>query len=545
MGRIGRFLSVGRENGASRGNFSGAFIAREPPGGGRVSRPGPVGHNAPMSERAAGYVMDVGYTFGYHRALNPRLARLALMRAGIRPPGIRVACELGFGQGVSLAVHAAASDIAWWGNDLLPAHVRHARALAASAGVGLMAIEASFAEFLEHPDLPRFDFIGLHGVLSWVSAENRACISEFIRRHLAVGGIVYTGCNALPGWNAMIPLRRLMADHAARAGGGDTVQRIDGALDFAGRLLESSPAHASQNPALAQRFERMRGADRRYLAHEYFNRDWHPMPFAELAGVLGDAGLTYACPAHLADHLDILRLTPDQRGILAGIGDSILRETVRDFMTNATFRQDLWMRDPVAAGGRELETLWRGERVVLLSPAGDLPERMSGSGGELRLSVPGAAAVTAALGDQRPCTVGGIEAISPGVPLATIADTVFELAASGHLASAAAPGEVERARPRTAALNARFAVEAEGADDIAVLASPVTGGGIPVSRAEQLFLAARAAGLTGPDAWAEAAARVLRTDGPAQEGLVQAARVFARRRLPVLQVLEVALPVAG
>jgi len=79
---------------------------------------------------------------------------------------------------------------------------------------------------------------------------------------------------------------------------------------------------------------------------------------------------------------------------------------------------------------------------------------------------------------------------------------------------------------------------------IGVLASPVTGGGIPVSRPEQLFLAARASGLTGPDAWAEAAARVLRTDGPAQEGLVQAARVFARGRLPVLQALEVALPVA-
>ncbi|MEY3713977.1 MAG: hypothetical protein RL321_1597, partial [Pseudomonadota bacterium] len=39
------------------------------------------------------------------------------------------ACELGFGQGLSLAIHATASDTEWWGVDVLPQHVEFARSL--------------------------------------------------------------------------------------------------------------------------------------------------------------------------------------------------------------------------------------------------------------------------------------------------------------------------------------------------------------------------------------------------------------------------------
>eukprot|EP01032_Pedospumella_encystans_P035337 gene35337-39975_t len=44
--------------------------------------------------------------------------------------------------------------------------------------------DQSFAEFCNRPGLPDFDFIGLHGIWSWISEANRAVIVDFVRRKL-------------------------------------------------------------------------------------------------------------------------------------------------------------------------------------------------------------------------------------------------------------------------------------------------------------------------------------------------------------------------
>lgn len=491
-----------------------------------------------MTDRGDGYVTDVGYTFGYHAGLNPRRCRLALLRAGYAPPVIRTACELGFGQGVSLALHAAASDVRWWGNDLLPEHVRFAEELARAAGVAVSVEEASFAEYLERSDLPQFDFIGLHGVLSWVSAENRALLVEFIRRHLAPGGIVYAGYNALPGWNTVIPLRGMLVEHAARVGRGSTVDRIDTAIDFASRLLDANPLHALRNPALAESFDRIRNADRRYLAHEYFNRDWHPLAFAEVAELFGRADLHFACTAHLPDHLETFSLTGEQRAILADIADPVFRETVRDLISNAMFRRDCWVREPSRLTDAEREAHWSRETVVLATPREAIPAKVSGVFGEVRFDGAVAEAVLSVLGDHRPHRLDGIE--SRGLSFREAIQAVFELMAFGHVESVLPSGETDRARPRTAALNARLLELAEKSEDIAVLASPLTGGGIAVSRLERLFLAAMQGGVGDQRSWCDRASTVLGASAPPRSELERLASSFARNRLPVLAGLGIA-----
>ena len=64
----------------------------------------------PMSDWTAGYVADIGYTYGYYTELNPALVRLAFLNAGLAFPHMGAACELGFGQGLSTNIHAAASN---------------------------------------------------------------------------------------------------------------------------------------------------------------------------------------------------------------------------------------------------------------------------------------------------------------------------------------------------------------------------------------------------------------------------------------------------
>ncbi len=496
-----------------------------------------------MSDRSAGYVTDVGYTFGYHAALNPLATRLAFLRAGLEPPRVETACELGFGQGVSLAVHAAASPISWWGNDLLPEHVRFARSLDSASGADSVLVEATFEEFTRRsPDLPLFDFIGLHGVLSWISAGNRACIAEFVRDRLAPGGVVYAGYNALPGWADMVPLRRLMTEHAARAGAGGTVGRIDAALAFTARLLDTHPLSMRSTPGATGRFERLRLADRRYLAHEYFNRDWEPLYFADVASLLGTAGLRHACPAQLRDHLDELNLTDGQRQLLSEVADPLFRETVRDFVTNAPVRRDYWVQDAHPMSGDSLREAWRATRIVLATPRGDVPERVTGPLGELRLAGPVHCAVLAALDDHRPRTIGELEPATVRFPPDELANAVFELAATGHVAIAQDEATIRHCAPRTGRLNARLLAHAATSDDIAVLASPVTGGGVGVERIEQLFLGAMAAGCVTPEEWA-AQARQHATSWDEAE-LVTRARAFSRSRLQVLRALGVAAEAA-
>jgi hypothetical protein len=431
-----------------------------------------------MPDRAAGYVTDVGYTRGYHPELSPFAARLAFLRAGLESPRVATACELGFGQGVSLAIHAAASPIRWWGCDLLPEHVRNARALDAASGAGSVLVAATFEEFAQRTDLPPFDFIGLHGVLSWVSAANRACIAGFLQERLAPGGVVYTGYNALPGWAEMLALREVMAQHAARAGEGGTIERIEAALAFTASVLRTHPPVLQRMPGLAGSFERLRLADRRYLAHEYFNRDWHPLHVAEVAGLLGSAGLQYACPARWRDQLDELNLAADQRRVLAGIADPVLRETVRDFLVGVPVRRDFWVRErrPASAGARR--DAWRALRIVQVTARTEVPERASGPLGEMRLDGPAHRVLLDGLTGHGPRPLGELAAVG-GCDLEVLADAAFQLAALGHVLPVQDDSVIGEVAARCARLNAQLRTQAAAGEAAPVLASAMTGGGVP------------------------------------------------------------------
>jgi SAM-dependent methyltransferase len=175
-----------------------------------------------MPDWSAGYVADIGYTYGTYPELNPQRVRLAFLVAGLVPPKVGNACELGFGQGMSVNVHAAASSTAWYGTDFNPAQAGFAQELAAASGTSARLYDESFAEFCGRDDLPDFDFIGLHGIFSWISDENRAIIVDFVRRKLKVGGVLYISYNTQAGW----------APHGARARPAHGTCQRDGCLGY-------------------------------------------------------------------------------------------------------------------------------------------------------------------------------------------------------------------------------------------------------------------------------------------------------------------------
>ena len=512
-----------------------------------------------MSDWTAGYVADIGYTYGCYTELNPLRVRLAFLNAGLAYPEIGTACELGFGQGVSVNFHAAASMTQWHGTDFNPSQAALAQELANVSGSGAKLYDDAFADFTHRSDLPDFDYIGIHGIWSWVSEENRRFIVEFIRKKLKVGGVLYISYNTLPGWAAFAPLRHLMTEHADIIGAEGTgiVSRINGALDFTEKLLATNPNYFSANPQIAERFEKIKGQNRHYLAHEYFNRDWHPMHFATMAEWMEPAKVSYACSAHFIDHIELLNLSAEQQAFLKEIPDPMFRESARDFMVNQQFRRDYWVK-----GARKLTALERYEalqrqQVILTTSKPDVQMKIVGTTGEVSLAESIYNPILDFLAEHKPKTLGQIEQAMAGKPEITFAhvlQAVVVLSGAGHLAAVQDDTNIAQLKKQTDKLNAHLMHMARGSNDISYLASPVTAGGFAVGRFQQLFLLSISQGKKKPAEWAEDAWQTLKVQGQKivkedktlvtpEENLAELkeqAKEFAVKRLPIIRALQIA-----
>jgi len=453
----------------------------------------------PVSDWTDGYVSEIGYTFSYFSELNPLRAAVPFLNVGLAPPPVATACELGYGQGLSVNIHAAASDVVWYGTDFNPGHAAFAQSLADASGSGAQLFDQSFAEFCARSDLPDFDYIAVHGVWGWVSRENEQVIVDFIRRKLKVGGLLYISYNCQPGHAATLPLRHLLTEHAGimAAPGQGIVARIDAALDFAENLLALNPGFAVVNPTIAERLKTIKGHDRQYLAHEYFNRDWRAPLFHEIAESLASAKLTYACSAHYLDHFDALNLSTDQHRFLSEIPDPMFRQSVRDFVVNQQFRRDYWVK-----GARRLSPLDQTEAVrrlkvmVITCPRSALQFTVQGALGQRELSASLYTPILDALGDYQPKTIGEIEQALSGTEmrLPAIYEAIMLLAGKGDLVVVQDDERQASDRACTDRFNRSMFDKARSGGALTVLATPVTGGGVPVSRFYQLFLLARTQG---------------------------------------------------
>ena len=286
--------------------------------------------------------------------------------------------ELGFGQGLSINIHAAAVDGEFWGTDFNPSQVTLARALAEASGSGAKLFEDSFAELAARSDLPEFDIIGLHGIWTWISDENSRVIVDLIRRKLRAGGIVYISYNCLPGWAPAVPLRHLMklhADFAAEASG--LLAKLDGAVSFAQQVIDSGALFFRGNPAVAERLKRMSTLDRHYLAHEFFTHDWRVMPFSDVARWLDDAKLNFVASAHLLDHVEAVNLTEAGQKLLSSISHPVLRQSVRDYFVNQQFRRDIFAKGYRRLTPLEQNEAFRQQAFVLLMNADDVPMKVA------------------------------------------------------------------------------------------------------------------------------------------------------------------------
>lgn len=458
---------------------------------------------------------------------------------------------------MSVNIHAAASGGIWYGSDFNPAQAAFAQELAFASGANAHLTDEAFADFCLRTDLPVFDSISLHGIWSWINDENRAVIVDFIRKKLKVGGVLYISYNTQPGWAAMAPIRDLLTEHSEVMGftGQGIVKRLDGALEFVDKLITTNPKYFRVNPVIAEKIQAMKANNRNYLAHEYFNRNWLPMPFSKVAHWLSSAKVDFACNADYLGHIDEVNLTAEQQALLKEIPDAMFQQTVRDFMVNQHFRKDYWVKGARRLSPLEQAEAFRKQKVMLSVHRADASLNVTGALGEATMKEAIYTPILDALSDHKPQTLGQLQQALNGqnIPFAQFVQAVMILASSGTLQAVQDETLIPKAKTHTDKLNAFLMDKARSSAEINYLASPVTGGGVACDRFQQLFLLSFSQGNKLPEDWAAFTLAILTAQGRTlvkkgktletqEENLAELnlqAKAFAAKQLSIMKALQV------
>jgi SAM-dependent methyltransferase len=505
-----------------------------------------------MSEPSwsGGYPVDRDYDYVFVPHMTPANLGVVATHHGIHAPSSSKFryFELGAGFGLmSILMGASNPDAEIWANDFNPNHVLEARSLIEDAELSnVHFLEDSFQELLNR-DLPEFDFIGLHGVYTWVSAENRRAIVEFVRRRLKVGGFVYVSYNSPAGFGPIAPLRQLM-NSAAAVMGGSVERHVNQGFELINRLAAVDAAYVGLKQ-IAPSLEKVKKKKLGYLVGEFFTRDWNLFLHTDVAGEFSDAKVSYVGAARLLDDLMPLTYTPQQIELVKQIPDRGVQENVKDFIAGRNFRRDTFARGTRRVGSAQerMEALL-ATRFTLLQPRSTCSYTANVQDGELTLLEHVHGPLLDALA-RGPATLAELVKVPALEPLGWegVVNAMLTLFAVGYTAPYFEP--CAKAIASAARLNAAITRRATSPRPIPCLAAPAMGSGVVVSQANQLFVEATQAGADlAVFAWERMrrAGQSMKKDGQPIEGteanlaaLRELARVFVEQDGPQFKQLGV------
>lgn len=440
-----------------------------------------------------GYQTDVNYTYGYYRDLSPNYQKFCLLLNGVDcslSSDSHTHCELGFGQGVSVNIHAASSESAFWGTDFNPAHAAHASQLAEQAQISHHFFDDSFEELLNRTDLPQFDSISLHGIWSWISYENQLIILKFIRSQLKPNGIVYVSYNCETGWAANMPIRELFYScFKFNSSSHNPQQKVSDALGFSEQLMLQNPLFAQQNPQALAKVQELKEKNPNYLIHEYLNQDWQCFSFQQIVRLFENTKLSYAGSTNLMSHLDNVNYTDEQQQFLDQIAHPIFKEQCRDYFSATQFRRDLFIRGSNTLTALQMQARLRATPFVLLNAAKNLPETVAGILGSFNLikEIYQPIGEMFAAAKYAPITIAELEAQLLDLNYEKILNALVILIHLGFAQPCQTTTPSDKLLSQCHALNQHLVSQSRFHANYTVLVSPLTGIGMHVDQFEQLF----------------------------------------------------------
>ncbi len=505
-----------------------------------------------------GYVTDIEYTHGFYPELSPRNLAFSTLTGQLDwqiPEQDFTYLELGFGQGVSLNINAAVTPGSYWGTDFNPSQTANAQALAKAGGTNVKLFDESFADFVARRDLPDFDVIALHGIWSWISDKNREFIVELLRKRLKPGGLCYISYNTLPGWSGITPLQHLLTQHAEFIGKGALPDRVNEALTFAHTLAEAGAQYFQDQPGAFDRLVKIRDEHPNYVAHEFFNAEWHPMPFGDLAKIMAEAKLSFGTSARVGDQIDALNISTGGRKILSSFKNPTFAEGVKDFLMNRQFRRDIFIKGPRSLSGFEGMARWHEQAFVVIGNPDKPPRHLTVPMGNLNLEPKIYDPVISALlyGGGEPKIFSEIQGF-PGckvLPKGQLIQALQLLSIAGFIAPVQPSRVIDKVSLTTRYLNDELCRRAEFSKEVMYLAAPLIGSGFPVGRIDQIFLRAETLKVDDVAAYAWSVLKVqgellekdgslIRDDAGNLVQLRSSYRDFVQERRPLLKRLGIA-----
>ncbi len=435
-----------------------------------------------------GYVTDIAYVRQFCSELNPGMLRATAALAGCPPPAGDDFdyCELGSGLGDTIATLAAAYPRARFvGVDVNPEHIGAARSLASRGALDNVRFLERDLEDLRGDDLPRLDYLCAHGLLTWIAPEKRLALFAHAAAWLKPGGLLYIGYNALPGWAAVEPLRRLMLDASADVEGGSEA-RVRHALATAKLLCDANAEYFVANPSAKDILATMLEMGVPYAAHEFFNAHWHPMYFADVVEEAAERDLRFVgqLPLHL--NYGDLTIAPALQGAFRAVSDRRTWERLKAFATNEFFRRDVFVNGAVPRAENTTHAYLDTTPFGTLVHAEQVKREVALPNRSLLFTGPLFDAVIATLA-LRSSTVGEL-AITPSLALFgvdAIRQAVLRLLMGKDIIpvrSSSETPDVTGSRYRIpSAFNRAILTQALSRNHAIVLASPVAGTGVGIS----------------------------------------------------------------
>lgn len=505
----------------------------------------------------SGYVSEIDYTLGYYKQINPINSKFALNIAGIKTPTFETACELGFGLGITFNFNSIMPEIKWYGTDFNPNQARFCSELNEIGGLGSEVVDQDFKTFCSRPDLPDFDFIALHGIISWVSEENQKIITNFLRNKLKLGGVVYISYNAMPGWSQMLPFRKLMCDFLAYSTSlSDNIEkRIEVALKHTEILLNTNPLFIKANPGIKERFEEIKTQKKQYLAHEYFNLDWKPFAFTEMHNIMDSAKLTFGAPADLLDVVPSINFSTNQSEYLNSITNNIQKETAKDFITNCQFRQEYWVKGLRKLSTDEQERDILNTHVCLINN-GEFPYSITRHARKANLSREIYEPILSIMSDRKPHKIGSIvDHLNKNLSLTwnTVTEAMCVLHGAGFITAVQNIETTSEMRSSANKINKHLIEASRAGYEITHLLSPRTASGILFDTVTQLFIDGFLNDKKSPKALSDFAwitlkakgqrllkdGKALSTESENLSELAKRAEEFLKHRVSMLQAYEI------
>lgn len=427
------------------------------------------------NQSMTGHVPPLSYPATYQREMSPTWLNHAAVACGARPRDLAKPfryLEIGCGRGYSTLIHAASHpEGTFYGCDIDPDAIASARDWAARCSVANVAFHAaSFAE-PAFATGPRFDFIALHGVYSWVCEETRAAIRTFLRDRLAPDGLCYVSYNAEPGWASELPLARLLREFAHDRRDLDQARRA--IVDLRARGLSFFTAQ----PAAARAVDSWAGQPLGYLAHEYLSEACDAFWAVDVIAAMAEAGLTHIGSAMLRDRHEELLVDGDTARALGDLPTDRLRAIATDVALNRAHRRDMFApkgasRDR-AADGAELANL----PIGCPDDPEQIPETITVPRGRIRFAPTFVHALRALMMHGALPLGEAVRTLSRNGDAGETVRNLLWLVAGGALSPFAHAGSAPKLARATAEGMLRLIASSEAPSWIA---SPAVGGGAPL-----------------------------------------------------------------